>query len=130
LYKQIIATDQSFVVQEALNGIFPLFTAKAFLCVIIHDIVCIELNHFLNAHDNKVRFLELTEEFLKLRLGKLFGLSCVNIPRGNRHCKRKFMFQSEDWFIIFMVQNDVKTKLFDLVDEFLIVVALKRNQRA
>ena len=38
------------------------------------------------------------------------------------------MFESENGFVVFVVKYDVETELLDLVDEFLVVVALERDE--
>ena len=38
------------------------------------------------------------------------------------------MLESENGFVVFVVKYDVETELLDLVDEFLVVVALKGDE--
>ena len=38
------------------------------------------------------------------------------------------MFESENWFIVFVIQNYIKAELFNLVNELLVVITLKRYQ--
>ena len=64
LNKHILATDHGLIIQKILNGIFPFLTSCAFLCVVIHDIVSVKFNHFLDSHDDEIGLFELTEEFL------------------------------------------------------------------
>jgi len=109
LHEHILSTNHGLVIKERLNDIFPLFASCALICVIVHHVVRVKLNHLLDTDNNQIGLLELTEELLQFRRRQLIGFNCVNVPCSDWDCEWKFVFQpKEQRLVTLVVQNDVE----------------------